>query len=216
MHRNHRSTSNPHSSSQAIPVPFAQNRYLLCRRLWDDRLAGIVLSNSLAHIYFTNAPRQTLNLVFLVIGVGCVFLSVRGLVMMLIAVFAGWWYTVWLLVRPGTMTAYFDFDLCSVAVLAILIFTLRLRTYSHLEAWRWRDAQRTGELEAALSSAEGEILKRRETTPGVDAGRKRRRSRRYFLGFLARGDEISTTQCSPGTGTQTARGQRDDPARRTR
>ena len=133
-------------------------------------LAGIVLGNSLAHIFFTHSP-HTNNLVFVAIGVGCVFLSIRWLAVMLAAVLGGWVGGVWLLVHPGSPAAYFDSNLACAAVLAILIFTLRLRTYTHLEELRLRDTRRTGELEAALVSAEQEIRKRQRAEADLEKAR---------------------------------------------
>ena len=133
-------------------------------------LAGVVLGNCLAHIFFTHSP-QTNNLIFVAIGVGCVFLSIRWLALMLAAVFAGWGCGIWLLVHPGAPAAYFDVNLCSATVLSILIFTLRLRTYTHLEELRFRDARRTVELGAALASAEREILKRHAVEADLEKAR---------------------------------------------
>jgi PAS domain S-box-containing protein len=133
-------------------------------------LAGIVLANSLAHIYFTAAPKQTINLVMLVIGTSCIFLSIRWLALILTLVFVGWWWVAWLVVRPG-MASLIDFELCSATFLAVIIHTLRLRTYTHLEELRRRDEHRNRELEAALASAEREINERKRAEADLQTAR---------------------------------------------
>jgi hypothetical protein len=53
-------------------------------------IAGLVLLNSLLHLWLLSDPQQTLNLMLLAIGVGCVFSSTPWLVLVLAATVGGW------------------------------------------------------------------------------------------------------------------------------
>src|SRR2546423_9760910 len=46
-------------------------------------VAGLILFNSLLHLYLLSGPEQTTNVALLVIGVGCFFLSARWLALVL-------------------------------------------------------------------------------------------------------------------------------------
>lgn len=172
----------------SLAIPIMRDRW---PHPWAHPLAAliacVILGNSLAHIYFTAAPRQTMNLVLLTIGVGCVFLSVRWLTFILLTLFAGWWWTTWLLVRPA-MISYFDFELCAATVLAIIVHTLRLRTYTRLEELRCKNEHHNIELEAALQSAEHEITERKRVEADLEKAREELERR-----VQQRTNELATT-----------------------
>jgi PAS domain S-box-containing protein len=157
-------------------------------------IAWIVLGNCLAHMYFTSSPRQTMNLVLLVIGSGCVFLSGRWLALVLMTIFTGWWWTTWLLVKPAVMS-YFDFELCAATALAVTVHALRLRTYTHLEELRVRDEHHNMELAGALQAAEAEIQERKRVETALEKAREELEGRvRERTGELAKTNETLRTE----------------------
>ncbi|MDZ7360669.1 MAG: ATP-binding protein [candidate division KSB1 bacterium] len=116
-------------------------------------MAGLVLVNSLLHLYLTAEPIQTTNLVLLVIGVGFLFLSLSWLGLILIATFGGWAAIAWM-APPSPGWNHFGFALLSASFLAVLINLARRRTLKRLEGFRRRDEHRKIELENALAATE--------------------------------------------------------------
>ncbi|MDZ7312100.1 MAG: ATP-binding protein [candidate division KSB1 bacterium] len=115
-------------------------------------IAGLVLLNSLLHLYLTYDPLQTTNLVLLVVGVGFLFLSFGWLTLVLVATFVGWSGIA--LTAPSPEWPHFGFALFSASVLAVLVHAVRVRTLKRLERLRLQDERRNAELEAALASTE--------------------------------------------------------------
>ena len=58
-------------------------------------IAGLVLLNSLLHVFLTAEPWQTTNLMLVVVGLGFLFLSLRWLALVLLVTIAGWGLGVW-------------------------------------------------------------------------------------------------------------------------
>jgi PAS domain S-box-containing protein len=116
-------------------------------------IAGVVLLNSLSHLYLTAQPEQTTNLLLLIIGVGFLFLSIGWMALVLIITLAGWAGVAWL---QATSPAWvqFGFALFTAALLAVLVHTVRFRTMRRLEGFRLRDERQKAELKAALISTE--------------------------------------------------------------
>jgi PAS domain S-box-containing protein len=116
-------------------------------------ILGLVLITNLLFMQAVPEPRQTTNLMLLVIGAGCFFLSVRWLVGFLAATLAGW-AIIAATSLPSHDWNHFGFALASAIALSIIIHTLRVRTYARLEGLRLRDEARNAELAAALAAAE--------------------------------------------------------------
>jgi two-component sensor histidine kinase/PAS domain-containing protein len=142
---------------------FFMTRILLGRARWSREsawahplgamMAGLVLVNSLLHLYLTFEPMQTTNLVLLSLGIGFLFLSLSWLVSTLIITFGGW-VVVAAMAAPSPEWTHFGFALFSSCVLAILVHLARVRTLKRLEGFRRRDERRQVELENALASTE--------------------------------------------------------------
>ena len=112
-------------------------------------MAGLVLLNSLVHLFLLSEPQQTTNLMLLAIGVGCFFLSTAWLVLGLAATFGGWALVAWG-AAPSPSWLHFGFGLLSATVLSVLVHTVRVRTFRRLEGLRIQDEHRKRELEEAL------------------------------------------------------------------
>jgi PAS domain S-box-containing protein len=115
-------------------------------------IAALVLLNSLLHLHLKSEPRQTTNLVLLIIGVGSFFLSIRWLALIIAATIAGWIsiaYSDWG-ADQAQAWIHFGFALFGSVVLSFLVHKGRLRTFRRIEGLRLRDEFQRAELEAAL------------------------------------------------------------------
>jgi hypothetical protein len=98
-------------------------------------IAGLVLVNSLVHLYLTAEPQQTTNLVLLIVGVGVFFLSAGWLTLIIALTLGGWVGLAWInSFNPAWQ--HFGFALFTATVLAILIHLVRVRTMKRLERLR--------------------------------------------------------------------------------
>jgi len=136
-------------------------RSLLRRRLIEEHwahsiaaaIAGMVLVNCLLHLYYVPEPQQTTNLVLLIIGVGLLFLSTGWLTLVVLTALLGWAGMVWLAPdSPGWL--HFGFALYMATVLAVIVHTVRVRTFTRLETLRLQDERRKADLESALNATE--------------------------------------------------------------
>lgn len=116
-------------------------------------IAGLILLNSLLHLYLLSEPEQTTNVALLVIGVGCFFLSARWLALVL-AVSLGGWAGITLIEPPSPDWRHFGFMLFAATVLSVLIHTVRLRALEQLERMHIRDVRQKQELAAAARNAQ--------------------------------------------------------------
>jgi PAS domain S-box-containing protein len=136
-------------------------RYLLRRKpisvRWSHPLgafiAGLVLLNSLLHLYFLSDPQQTTNLLLLIIGVGCFFLSVRWLALIIGATVVGWLLIAWQAL-PSQSWIHFGFALFEAVALSVLVHGVRIKIFRRLEGLRMRDRLRKAELEGALIASD--------------------------------------------------------------
>jgi len=115
-------------------------------------IAGLVLLNSLLHIYLASEPRQTTNVMLLIVGCGFLFLSARWLALTLIVTLGAWGLVAWAL-PPSPEWLHFGFALFTSTVLSLVVFVIRVRMYRRLEGLRLRDQRRTQELSLALRTA---------------------------------------------------------------
>ncbi len=116
-------------------------------------VAGVILANSLLHLFLTVEPRQTTNLILLVLGVGIVFLDVGWFALVVAAAFVGWF----VLVRTAPTSEewiHFGFALVAATVLSAAILVIRLRTFRRIQRLRFDERIRQLELETALQRTE--------------------------------------------------------------
>ncbi len=114
---------------------------------------GLVLVNSLLHLYLSAEPMQTTNLVLLVIGAGFLFLSTGWLGFALLVTFISWIGVV-LTAAASPQWTHFGFALFTASVLAMVIQLARIRTFKRIEGLRFQNERRKVELETALALAE--------------------------------------------------------------
>jgi PAS domain S-box-containing protein len=108
-------------------------------------MAGLVLVNSLLHLFLFSEPQQTTDLMLLIVGVGCLLSSTKWLALVLAATIGGWGLVAWG-AAPSPLWLHFGFGLLSSAVLSVLIQTARVRTFRRLE----RDMRERERAEAAV------------------------------------------------------------------
>ncbi len=116
-------------------------------------IAGLVLVNSLLHLYLTAEPQQTANLLLLIVGVGVFFLSAGWLTLIIVLTLGGWASLAWMNGFPSSWQ-HFGFALFTTTVLAILVHIVRVKTMKRLERLRLQDEISKAELKAALASTE--------------------------------------------------------------
>ncbi|MCG3118193.1 MAG: hypothetical protein ALAOOOJD_00356 [bacterium] len=116
-------------------------------------IIGLILVNSLLHLYLTAEPIQTTNLILLVIGAGFLYLSLFWLGLVLLITFSGW-VIVMLLSAHSPEWTHFGFALFTASVLAMLIHFTRVRSLKRLEALRFQEERRKAELETALAATD--------------------------------------------------------------
>lgn len=126
-------------------------------------IIGLILVNSLLHLYLTADPIQTTNLILLVIGAGFLYLSLSWLVLVLFITFGGW--VIVMLLSPPSPDAlsraahapewnHFGFALFTASVLAMLIHFVRVQSLKRFERLRVQEERRKVELEAALAATD--------------------------------------------------------------
>ncbi len=94
-------------------------------------IVGIVLWNSLLHLFLTMDPKQTTNISLLTIGISCFFLSIHWFIYLLIATIGGW-LTVFSFIDQNPGWYHFAFLQLAATLLSVLIFYVRYQTYCRL------------------------------------------------------------------------------------
>jgi PAS domain S-box-containing protein len=112
-------------------------------------IATIVFLNSILHLYLLSTPEQTTNLMLLVLGTGCIFLSTPWLAIILGITLIGWGMVAWT-VPFSPAWGHYGFALLMASVLSLLIHFVRLRTLYQLEGLRLQDAQQKRALEDSM------------------------------------------------------------------
>jgi PAS domain S-box-containing protein len=116
-------------------------------------ISGLILLNSLLHLYLLSEPEQTTNVALLVIGVGCFFLSARWLALVL-AVSLGGWAAIVMVENPSPAWRHFGFMLLGATVLSVLIHTVRVRALGQLERMHLQDERQKKKLEEAVRATQ--------------------------------------------------------------
>jgi PAS domain S-box-containing protein len=112
-------------------------------------IAAVAFLNSILHLYYLATPEHTTNLILLVIGAGCIFLSTFWLTVVLSSTLIGWGVIVWTLpLSPGW--EHYGFALLMASVLSFLIHLVRLRTLYQLEGLRLQDEQQQQALQESM------------------------------------------------------------------
>jgi two-component system, cell cycle sensor histidine kinase and response regulator CckA len=103
--------------------------------IYSVTVAGVVLVNSLAHLYLVGDARDTTNLLLFVVGAGFLLLSTRWLIVSLVLTAVGW-YVIALQHPPFEPWERFGFALASAIVLSVLVHVVRMKTVVGFEQLR--------------------------------------------------------------------------------
>jgi PAS domain S-box-containing protein len=113
-------------------------------------MAALVLLNCLLPLTLLFEPIQTTNLMLFLVGVGCLFLSTPWFALVVSMTLLGWGSIEWS-ASPSPAWRHFGFGLLSATALAVVVHTVRMRTFHRLAQLRFQEAQRQHELQEALS-----------------------------------------------------------------
>jgi PAS domain-containing protein len=116
-----------------------------------------VLLNCLPLFLLLSDPLQTTNLMLLLIGVGCLFLSNSWLALVIVTTWLSWAWMAWGAEPPGVWR-HFGFGLLSATVLTIVIHSVRVQTFRHLEWLRLQQQFRQEELESRVQERTTELV----------------------------------------------------------
>jgi signal transduction histidine kinase len=103
-------------------------------------IVGLVLGNTLLHLYLTNNVIQSTNVMLLLLGVGFLSLSTPWYALMTTTVLGGWGVTVWLTL-PHDQLVHYGFAVLSAAVLATVVHVARRRSTTAGQRDRLRGKQ---------------------------------------------------------------------------
>jgi len=110
-------------------------------------IAGFVLFNSILHLYLLADPRQTTNLLLLIVGVGALMLSTRWLVLSIFVTLAAWGAATQVSISTADLIHY-SFAFLSAITLAIIIHVVRIRILQRLEMLHGQEKQQQEHLQA--------------------------------------------------------------------
>ncbi len=160
-----------------IPPPYAHAASTL--------IATLVLANCLAHLGVTAAPRQTTNVLLLLVAGGAFFLS-RGWFALLAAVAVAGWALVFPWEVPADQRVHYGFAMLASAMFGWIILMVRRRWVLRLEEMKLQGEQRHADLQQALA------VSKREVQTRVRAQAELERSRRFAQRALdALGEHIA-------------------------
>ena len=108
-------------------------------------VAALVTLNAYAYIYVTADPRQTMLLIFAVIGVGFVFLSLPWLIAAYLGMIAGWGFIA-LQFKFSSSWLFFGLGLITAVGFGAVLFTMRRRAVSRYEYLLRQDELKQQEL----------------------------------------------------------------------
>ena len=115
--------------------------------------ALLVLSNSVLHFYLTAEPRQTTNILLIVVAVGFIFLSTRWYSAVL-AVCLGAWLWLIALLPPSAEWVHYGFAMFEAVVISLVVHVIRVRTTVRAERLRLKEGRRRAALQRAKEAAE--------------------------------------------------------------
>lgn len=102
-------------------------RHPLPQHLAQPATAGLVLvatANAVLHMVVTDEPRQTTNVMLIVVGTGAVLLSLRWLAATLYLIWGSWGIGAFL-VGPAAQWPHFVVGMCSATLLSLVVNHLR-------------------------------------------------------------------------------------------
>ncbi len=112
----------------------------------------LVLVNSFAHLVLTGEPRQTTNMMLLVVGTGVLLLRLRWFILLNGLAWAGWLVVV--LGWPDDAWTHYFFGMLAALLLSAIVHRVRVRTVVRMEGLRLVDMRHTHMLEATARAAQ--------------------------------------------------------------
>lgn len=115
-------------------------------------ILSLVLANSFAHLALTAEPRQSTNMMLLVVGAGMLLLRRRWFILM-----AGLTWLCWVvvvLVHSDEAWGHYLFGMLAATLLAAIVRHMNVRTIVHMERLRLADARHTHMLESTARAAQ--------------------------------------------------------------
>lgn len=119
-------------------------------------IVGLILFNSLLHLWLTSDPLQTTNVILLVIGAGLLFLSSKWLILSY-GLSLGGWLLVALMSPPHPSWIHFGFAVVIGMTVSALAFSARRSSLVRLERLRIRDRLQQAELQRRAIELETSI-----------------------------------------------------------
>ncbi|RMH02292.1 MAG: hypothetical protein D6706_00330 [Chloroflexi bacterium] len=144
-------------------------------------IAGLVLINSLLHLYLQPQARLTTNVSLLIIGVGIFFLSNRWLAL-LISLSLGGWLLIALPHLSDPNWIHFAFTQLAATFLSVLVHTVRLRSARRLERMH---LQEKAHLEALAKAATEARQRAEELEKAKEAAEVANRAKTAFLANIS-------------------------------
>ncbi len=115
-------------------------------------VGGLVLVNCLLDLYLTRDPHRTYNLVLLIVGSGCLFLSTPWLLCLVVPALAGW---IAIVLQSNQFMEWlnFGFGLLIATGLGYYIHRVRMDTYRRRQIMELEEQSRQNALNTAITDA---------------------------------------------------------------
>jgi signal transduction histidine kinase/putative methionine-R-sulfoxide reductase with GAF domain len=116
-------------------------------------ISGLVLANSLLHIYLTNELQHTIFIILLIIAGGIILNSHHWLFLITVVSLSSWLLVISTM-TPSPMWLHYIYALGASTLLGVVIHSVKITTLKRLENLREQDTRRKAELEEVLASTE--------------------------------------------------------------
>lgn len=116
-------------------------------------LTLLVLINSVLHLYLSGEPRQTSNIILVIVATGYLILSTRLFAAVLVTS-VGAWVAIALVLPVSNEWVHYAFALLQATLISMVVHGLRVRATRRAELMRLREVWRRDELEEAKERAE--------------------------------------------------------------
>ncbi len=133
--------------------------------------ATFVLTNCLVHLQITGDPKQTTNVVFLIVGASGVFLSTAWFAFFLGACVVGW-MCVFPFAVPAEEVVHYSLVMGASATFGCVVFAFRRTSLLRIEAMKLQSERRHHELQDALAASKLEAHARIRTQAELERSRR--------------------------------------------
>jgi signal transduction histidine kinase len=116
-------------------------------------ISGLVIANSLLHIYLTQELQHTIFIILLIIAGGIILNSHHWLFLITVVSLSSWLLVISTL-TPSPMWLHYIYALGASTMLGVVIHSVKINTLQRLENFREQDTRRKAELEEVLASTE--------------------------------------------------------------